>query len=216
MKILLTGKLFITIIAFFLSLNAPQLSFGQSAKDVMDKMRDVLRKQKEISISYEQSFKWKSSESVSKTVGKLDLKDLKKLRLQTEEQTLVSNGEVLWTYSTFTNQVVINKIDKSDRTILPSDFLFEYPKDYNSKLLEEDKFEGEYLILLTPKDKSSFITAIRIWLDDKDFFIRSVDYKDINGNVTLWEVTELDIEPNFDESHFEFITPSGAEVVDLR
>ena len=128
MKILLTGKLFITIIAFFLSLNAPQLSFGQSAKDVMDKMRDVLRKQKEISISYEQSFKWKSSESVSKTVGKLDLKDLKKLRLQTEEQTLVSNGEVLWTYSTFTNQVVINKIDKSDRTILPSDFLFEYSK----------------------------------------------------------------------------------------
>ena len=128
MKILLTGKLFITIIAFFLSLNAPQLSFGQSAKDVMDKMRDVLRKQKEISISYEQSFKWKSSESVSKTVGKLDLKDLKKLRLQTEEQTLVSNGEVLWTYSTFTNQVVINKINKSDRTILPSDFLFEYSK----------------------------------------------------------------------------------------
>jgi len=144
------------------------------------------------------------------------LKDLKKLRLQTEEQTLVSNGEVLWTYSTFTNQVVINKINKSDRTILPSDFLFEYPKDYNSKLIDEDKFEGEYLILLTPKDKSSFITAIRIWLDDKDFFIRSVDYKDINGNVTLWEVTELDIEPNFDESHFEFITPSGAEVVDLR
>ena len=216
MKILFTGKLFITAIAFFLSLNAPQLSFGQSAKDVMDKMRDVLRKQKEISISYEQSFKWKSSESVSKTVGKLDLKDLKKLRLQTEEQTLVSNGKVLWTYSTFTNQVVINKIDKSDRTILPSDFLFEYPKDYNSKLIDEDKFEGEYLILLTPKDKSSFITAIRIWLDDKDFFIRSVDYKDINGNVTLWEVTELDIEPNFDESHFEFITPSGAEVVDLR
>lgn len=202
--------------AFFLTLSLPQLSFGQSAKDVMDKMRDVLRKQKEISISYEQSFSWKSSNSVSKTVGKLDMKDLNKLRLQTDDQTLVSNGEVLWTYSPFTNQVVINKIDKSGGTILPSDFLFEYPKDYNSILVDEDKFEGEYLILLTPKDRSSFVTTIRIWLDDEDFLIRNIEYKDINGNVTSWEVTEIDIEPNFDESHFEFNMPSGAEVIDLR
>ena len=212
----LTGKLSITAIAFLLSLNAPLLSYGQSAKDVMDKMRDVLRKEKEISISYEQSFSWKSSKSVSKTAGKLDMKDLKKLRLVTEEQTLVSNGDVLWTYSHFTNQVVINKIDKSGGTILPSDFLFEYPNDYNLKLLDEDKFEGEYLILLTPKHKSSFVTAIKIWLDDNDYLIRSIEYKDINGNVTLWEVTKLDIEPNFEESHFEFQKPSGAEVVDLR
>ena len=216
MRFLFTGKLFIAATAFLLSLNVPQPSFGQSAEDVMDKMRDVLKKQKEISISYEQSFKWKSSNSVSKSAGKLDMKDLKKLRLQTEEQTLVSNGDVLWTYSPFTNQVVINKIDKTGGTILPSDFLFEYAKDYDSKLVDEDKFEGEYLILLTPKNRSSFVTAIRIWLDDEDFLIRSIEYKDINGNVTLWEVTELDIEPNFDDSHFEFNTPSGAEVIDLR
>ena len=212
----LTGKFSITAMAFILSLSAPMMSYGPSAKDVMDKMRDALKKQKEISISYEQSFSWKSSKSVSKTVGKLNMKDLKKLRLQTDDQTLVSNGDVLWTYSPFTNQVVINKIDKSGGTILPSDFLFEYPKDYNSKLLEEDKFEGEYLILLTPKDRSSFVTAIKIWLDDKDFLIRSIEYKDINGNVTTWEITEIDIEPNFDDSHFEFKTPSGAEVIDLR
>ena len=216
MRFLLNGKYSISVMAFFLTLSLPQLSLGQSAKDVMDKMRDVLRKQKEISISYEQSFSWKSSNSVSKTVGKLDMKDLNKLRLQTDDQTLVSNGEVLWTYSPFTNQVVINKIDKSGGTILPSDFLFEYPKDYNSILVDEDKFEGEYLILLTPKDRSSFVTTIRIWLDDEDFLIRNIEYKDINGNVTSWEVTEIDIEPNFDESHFEFNMPSGAEVIDLR
>ena len=213
---LFTRNLSLTTVAFLLSLSMPQLIFGQSAKDVMDKMRDALKKQKEISISYEQSFSWKSSKSVSKTVGKLDMKDLKKLRLQTDDQTLVSNGDVLWTYSPFTNQVVINKIDKSGGTILPSDFLFEYPKDYNSKLLEEDKFEGEYLILLTPKDRSSFVTAIKIWLDDKDFLIRSIEYKDINGNVTTWEITEIDIEPNIDDSHFELKTASGAEVIDLR
>lgn len=194
----------------------PQLSFGQSAKNVMDKMRDALKKQKEISISYEQSFSWKSSKSVSKSTGTLDMKDLKKLRLQTDEQTLVSNGVVIWTYSPFTNQVVINKIDKSGGTILPSDFLFKYHKDYNSKLLDENKFKGEYLILLTPKNRSSFVTAIRIWLDDEDFFVRSIEYKDINGNVTSWEVTEIDLEPNFKDSHFEFKKPSGAEVIDLR
>jgi len=216
LRFLLNAKYCIALTMILLFVNEPQLSFGQSAKGVMDKMRDVLRKEKEISISYEQSFSWKSSRSVSKTVGKLDMKDLKKLRLQTDDQTLVSNGEVLWTYSPFTNQVVINKIDKSGGTMLPHDFLFEYPKDYNSKLVDEDKFEGEYLILLTPKDRSSFVTAIRIWLDDKDFLIRSIEYKDINGNVTSWEVTEINIEPNFGESHFEFNTPSGAEVVDLR
>ncbi|MCH7818644.1 MAG: outer membrane lipoprotein carrier protein LolA [Candidatus Marinimicrobia bacterium] len=216
MRFLFTGKLSITSMAFLLSLNAPQLSFGQSAKEVMDKMRDVLRKQKEISISYEQSFSWKSSSSVSKSFGKLDMKNLKKLRLQTDEQTLVTDGDLIWTYSSFTNQVVINKIDKSGGTIFPSDFLFEYPKDYNSKLVDENKFKGEYLILLTPKNRSSFVTAIRIWLDDKDFLIRSIEYKDINGNVTLWEVTEMDIEPNFGDSHFDFETPPGAEVVDLR
>lgn len=216
MSSLFAGNLLLATMAFLLSLSVPQLSFGQSAEDVMDKMRDALKKQKEISISYEQSFSWKSSKSVSKTVGKLDMKDLKKLRIQTEDQTLVSNGNVLWTYSPFTNQVVINKIDKSGGTILPSDFLFEYPKDYNSKLIDENKFKGEYLILLTPKDRSSFVTAIKIWLDDKDFLVRGIEYKDINGNITSWEITGIDIEPNFDDSHFEFKTPSGAEVVDLR
>jgi len=216
LRFLLKGKYSIALLAFLLTLSVPQLSFGQSAKDVLDKMRDALRKRKEISISYEQSFSWKSSKSVSKSAGKLDMKDLRKLRLQTDDQTLVSNGDVLWTYSPFTNQVVINKIDKSGGTILPSDFLFEYPKDYNLKLVDEDKFEGEYLILLTPKDRSSFVTAIKIWLDDKDYLIRGIEYKDINGNVTSWEVTEIDIEPNFNDSHFEFNIPSGAEVIDLN
>ena len=216
MKSIFNPERSITLLAILLSLIMPANSYGQSAKDVVKKMQDTLKKQKEISIIYEQSYKWKSSNNVSKTTGKLDMKDLKKLRLQTVEQTLVSNGELLWTYSPFTNQVVINKIDGSGSTIFPSDFLYEYPNDYHANLAEEDKFEGEYLIVLTPKDRSSFVTAIKIWLDDQDFLIRSIEYKDINGNVTLWEVTEIDVEPKFSDSHFEFKTPAGAEVVDLR
>ena len=189
---------------------------AQTANDVLDKMKNALKKEKRISIAYEQSYKWKSSDRGSKLAGKLDMQDLTKFRLNTAEQTIVSDGESIWSYTPFTQQVIINKIDKSGGTILPGDFLSDYPKDYKTKLLDEDRFEGEYLLELKPKDSGSFVTAIRIWLDDQDYLIRSIEYIDINQNVTLWEITEINLNPDFDDSHFKFNSPSGVETVDLR
>ena len=189
---------------------------AQTANDVLDKMKNALKKEKRISIAYEQSYQWKSSDRGSKLAGKLDMQNLTKFRLYTDEQTIVSDGESIWSYTPFTKQVIINKIDKSGGTILPGDFLSDYPKDYKTKLLDEDKFEGEYLLELKPKDSSSFVTAIRIWLDGEDYLIRSIEYIDINQNVTLWEITEINLSPDFDDSHFKFKSPSGVETVDLR
>jgi len=189
---------------------------AQTANDVLDKMKNALKKEKRISIAYEQSYKWKSSDRGSKLAGKLDMQDLTKFRLNTAEQTIVSDGESIWSYTPFTQQVIINKIDKSGGTILPGDFLSDYPKDYKTKLLDEDRFEGEFLLELKPKDSGSFVTAIRIWLDDQDYLIRSIEYIDINQNVTLWEITEINLNPDFDDSHFKFNSPSGVETVDLR
>ena len=194
----------------------PQEVQAQSANEVFDKMRNALKKEKSISIAYEQSYKWKSSNRGSKSAGKLDMQDLIKFRLYTEEQTIVSDGESIWSYTPFTKQVIINRIDKSGGTILPGDFLSDYPKDYRAKLLKEDKFEGEYLLELKPKESGSFVTAIRIWVDGEDYLIRSIEYIDINQNVTLWEITEINLNPNFDDSHFKFDSPSGVETVDLR
>jgi len=189
---------------------------AQTANDVLDKMKNALKKEKRISIAYEQSYQWKSSDRGSKLAGKLDMQNLTKFRLYTDEQTIVSDGESIWSYTPFTKQVIINKIDKSGGTILPGDFLSDYPKDYKTKLLDEDRFEGEFLLELKPKDNGSFVTAIRIWLDDQDYLIRSIEYIDINQNVTLWEITEINLNPDFDDSHFRFKSPSGVETVDLR
>lgn len=189
---------------------------AQSANEVLDKMKNALKKEKNVSIVYEQSYKWKSSNSASKSAGKLDMQDLIKFRLLTDEQTIVSDGESIWTYSQFTKQVLINKIDKSGGTILPGDFLSDYPSDYRAKLLEEDKFEGEYLVELKPNVNGGFVTAIRIWVDGEDYLVRSIEYIDINQNITLWDITEINLNPKFDDSHFKFESPPGAETVDLR
>ena len=194
----------------------PSGVLAQSANEVLDRMKDALKKEKSISIAYVQSYKWKSSNSGSSSAGKLDMQDLTKFRLYTDEQTVVSDGESIWSYTPFNKQVIINNIDKSGGTILPGDFLSDYPKDYKTKLLDDDKFEGEYLLELKPKDSSSFVTAIRIWLDGEDYLIRSIEYIDINHNVTLWEITEINLNPEFDASHFKFKSPSGVETVDLR
>lgn len=216
MKLILNFKQIILLLAVVTWSIFPSGVKAQTANEILDKMKDALKKEKSISIAYEQSYKWKSSDSGSKSAGKLDMQDLIKFRLYTEEQTIVSDGKSIWSYTPFTNQVIINKIDKSGGTILPGDFLSDYPKDYKTKLLDEDKFEGEYLLELKPKDSSSFVTAIRIWLDGEDYLIRSIEYIDINQNVTLWEITEINLSPDFDDSHFKFKSPSGVETVDLR
>lgn len=216
MKLTLNYKRIILFLAVVTWSILPSGVQAQTANEILDKMKDALKKEKSISISYEQSYKWKSSDSGSRSAGKLDMQDLIKFRLYTEEQTIVSDGKSIWSYTPFTKQVIINKIDKSGGTILPGDFLSDYPKDYKTKLLDEDKFEGEYLLELKPKDSSSFVTAIRIWLDGEDYLIRSIEYIDINQNVTLWEITEINLSPDFDDSHFKFKSPSGVETVDLR
>ena len=216
MKLSLKFKLISILVTLIFWWLAPLEIHAQTANDVLDKMKDALKKENNISIAYEQSYKWKSSNTGSKSAGRLDMQNLIKFRLFTEEQIIVSDGESIWTYSQFTNQVLINKIDKSGGTILPGDFLADYPKDFKAELLNEGKFEGEYLIELKPKDNGSFVTAIRIWVDDEDYLVRSIEYIDINQNITLWDIIEINIKPEFDDSHFKFNSPSGAETVDLR
>jgi len=212
----LNFKRIFLLLGITIGLLVPTRAQSQTANEVFDKMRNALKKEKSISIAYEQSYKWKSSDTGSKLAGRLDMQNLTKFRLHTDEHTIVSDGESIWSYTPFTKQVIINKIDKSGGTILPGDFLSDYPKDYKAKLLDENKFEGEYLLELKPKDNGSFVTAIRIWVDGEDYLIRSIEYIDINQNVTLWEITEINLNPNFDKSHFKFDSPSDSETVDLR
>jgi len=216
LKIIVYIKRILLLISITIGWLVPNGIQAQSANDVLDKMKNALKRDKNISISYEQSYKWKSSNSGSKSAGKLDMQDLIKFRLFTDDQTIVSDGESIWTYSSFTKQVLINKIDKSGGTILPGDFLSDYPSDYRAKLLDEDRFEGEYLVELKPKDNGGFVTAIRILVDGEDYLVRSIEYIDINQNITLWEITEINLNPKFDDSHFKFKSPAGSETVDLR
>jgi outer membrane lipoprotein carrier protein len=190
--------------------------------DVTEIIKEIQEKYEEIeylSADFVQTEQYKLTGSKNETRGKLFIKDGVQYRLETEDQSIATDGETVWTFSKFNNQVLIDRVKEGDGSLLPRDLLFKYPKDYFASLLEEVEIEGAnyFVVKLDPKEGVyGFIKSMKIWVDEDEYIIHKIEYTDFNDNVSMFEVQKVDIEKKLPDGLFKFRIKEGMEVVDLR
>ncbi len=150
--------------------------------------------------------------------GTLMMKKPNRYRIESEHQTIVTDGVTVWAYSTTNNQVIVDKYKENSNSLSPEQFMLNLPANYYASVLGSEKLlEGTVILLkLVPKDDRSFVKSVKLSVEEHGWLVRKIIILDVNETETIYTVKDIKLNMNIKEKTFVFETPEGAEVVDLR
>ncbi len=150
--------------------------------------------------------------------GKLWFKKDRKYRVEIGDQTVVTDGETVWSYSPATGQVLVDHFKLDERSITPERILTTAPSEYAPALVGREKM-GKYEVVvlkLTPTKEHGMVQSMKAWVSEGDWMIRRIDIVDSSGKETSYIVHTFKVNADIPDSSFVFEAPDGAETVDLR
>ena len=136
-------------------------------------------------------------------------------------QQIVSDGSSLWVYTPELNQV--NKGDAPKALAGPAgSFLAglgrvreEFTVRFLNPAAKVDG-AGRYVLDLTPKNPTPFLTRLVLAVDPKDFIVRQAVLYDQLGNAVTMNFTRVLTNTGLADTLFAFTPPKGAAVVPLN
>jgi outer membrane lipoprotein carrier protein len=139
-------------------------------------------------------------------------------RVETPDQTIVTDGRTTWVHMKHDRQVLINNYVEDETTFSINDFFFNFADNYNVRRVEPVTLEGQrhFRMHLTPRQQDSFFQEATIWLRDRDTMITRVQVLDANETTMTFNLRNVVLNPTLDGSTFSFTPPRGSEIVDLR
>ena len=189
-----------------------------TGQKLVEKVHSKFEKLSTLSAHFEKTFEWKLAKEVHKSKGKLYIEKPDRFRIETESWVMCSDGVSVWTYSEANEQVLISDASESKEALTPQAFLFQYTEGYQAEYEREEKVGKRtcYVVKLTPKEQATFVTEMTVWVNKKNGLTQKVTYTDINGNVTIYQLSLVQIDKQLDDALFRFDAPDGIEVIDMR
>jgi len=212
-------KLALLLIIFICHQTVSLFASDKTADEIIKKVKDKYHDLKTFYAEFSQTSYWKLADNVHEQKGKIWLKDTDKFRIETEDQTVVSDGKTIWTYSQFNNQVIIDKAEKSGEEIrLPKDIFFKYSENYNQLYLREAKIEDQpcHVLELRAKTEDIFVKYMKIWINVKVFIPIKIEQIDINDNSNSYLLKNIQMNETITDNLFIYKVPDSVEVIDMR
>lgn len=186
--------------------------------EVTQKMERRYQMIDNVTARFTQDIKFGFSKIEQNFSGSLIMKKPRRYRLESENQTLVTDGSTVWAYSPVNKQVVVDKYKENQNSISPDQFLLNLPSDYYATILGTDKAGSTRRIQLklVPKDDRSFIRSVKLWVEEDTWNVRKIVMMDVNETETTYTIDDLKLNTSINDTTFTFSPPPGTEVVDLR
>ena len=197
-----------------LSLNV----FAQDAQDVLEKLRKKYDSIREAEVKFSTRMKFAVAKVEQRTSGTLQFKKEHKYRVELEDQTIITDGETVWSYSAPSNQVLIDRFKLDERMMSPERILTAAPGDFSAAVISRETSGKRALLVLklVPKGEQSTLKSMKLWVDDDEWLIRKVDMIDFNGTETVYTVSDIRLNFGLEDSRFTYQIPDSVTVVDLR
>ena len=209
---------------FMIAILALQQSVFLFASD--DKANEIIKEVKKeyddiktFHAEFTQTFHWILADNINEQHGTIWLKGKEKFKIVTEDQTIVSNGKTIWTYSQFNNQVIIDDLEKSGEDIrLPKDLFFKYSEQYKPSYVDrETVFNQECDVLeLTAKTEDIFIKYMKMWINKKTLIPIKILQIDLNKNENTYFLKNIELNKPLEDNFFDYKIPDSVEVIDMR
>jgi len=195
---------------------------GLNAADVnkiISKVQDKYDNLKYLTASFKQVETFKLTGSQTENIGKIYIASGDKYRFESDDQVIVTDGKSVWTYNSMSKQLLIDEVRENSGALIPRDLLFKYPQKYFATLLSESEENNKklYMIRLDPKDQVyGYVKSLKIWVEDDEWLIDKIESTDINGNKSLYEITDQDTKSKISEDMFQMLPIEGMDVFDNR
>jgi len=208
----------ITLIVLAIVASWSLCAAGETAQDILEKVRKKYDSISDAELKFSQKTKFELSRVEQNVKGILFLKKTNKYRVETDDQTIVTNGETVWSYTASNKQVLIDHFKMDENAMSPERVLAGAPNDFMSTLLGTEKLgKAEVVVLrLAPSNDQSLVKTMKLWVDNSTWLIKKVEIADVNGKQTEYMVTEVKTNMGLQDSYFTYQLPEGTEVVDLR
>jgi len=209
-------------ILIFLTASAV-IASGQSrdkqASQILDEVTEKAKTHNSISIDFSYQMENPDANINEITTGTA-LMSGDSYRLEIAGQTIISNGETIWTVITDAEEVQINDATNGGDTFTPTNLLTSYTEDYKSKLMPEiTQLHGKsvYALELTPNDKKSF-ERVNIYVDKDKMELYQMEIFDQNQSKYTYKITRYETEVELDENAFVFTEDEfpGFYLIDMR
>lgn len=192
--------------------------------EIIERLQKKFDGIKTLSSQFVRTYYWRIMDQKSNIKGRLYVERPKRFRFETPKQIVVTDGEIAWNYAPANEQVLISDYNATQKDRTPEKLLFDlillggYAESYSPVYVGEEKVGGKScrVVELTATLEDTYIHRIRLWSDKRMWVVRQVEYHDLHGNVTTFELSDLKVDKKIDQSTFQFRIPKNVEAVDLR
>lgn len=140
-------------------------------------------------------------------------------RLEMDEQLIISDSKVVWTYLRDSDEVMINDASGDPDAITPSSLLTSYAKDYKTSFVNNSKDGGAGLkVIELNSNKNKNLTSIQVVINEAELMVKKLIIPDNGGNTFVYDLSKMKANNQLASDFFRFDAKKypGVEVIDMR
>ena len=195
--------------------SATQWVQAQTAQDILNRLKTKYDQGQGLKASFSQKM---TQGSKSRSMTGTIVMQKNKYRVETGDQTLVTDGKTTWAYSRQQKRVLVDNYQPDENAFSPDIFFMKQSQRFNVQKLTDQTVNGVacYQLKFTPKTRDALMKETIIWVRKNDNMPIKVNLLDQNNTRTELTLTNLQSNPAITGSTFSFTAPKGVQVVDLR
>ena len=203
-------KLFFCFLILISSISS--FSNEKIKEEILDDIVTKISGYKNISIDFDLLYENISLDIKTNKKGKLILEN-DKFSIDLDEQIIINNGDIQWTYIKDINEVQISNNELTEGVSNLSDLFKISKNDYKILFLNDEI--NFYLIELIPKTIKSFI-KIQIKFQKQNKEISEIKVFDKEGGKFIYSINKLTYNLEINSFYFDTSRFPGIEIIDLR
>lgn len=143
-----------------------------------------------------------------------------KYRVESSDQTVITNGTTTWIYTPADSQVVVNDAEQNASTVTPRTFLTASAKRYTveSTVSASRLGTSHTKLSVTASAEAARFREATLWVRQADTLVTRMRATDRNGSTLDLRLNEISLNPPTLQqgAPFSFSPPEHVEVIDLR
>ncbi|HLA64257.1 MAG TPA: outer membrane lipoprotein chaperone LolA, partial [Rhodothermales bacterium] len=139
-------------------------------------------------------------------------------RIELPEQTLVSDGRTLWSYTRADRQVIVQDYERDAVGFSIGQVFTDWGSQFRTTGASRATLAGvaHDVLALVPRETGSSVRDVTLYVRTSDAVPTRVRVHDVNGQTLAFDLSNVRLNPRLASNTFTFRPPSGVEVVDLR
>jgi outer membrane lipoprotein carrier protein len=194
-----------------------------SLEHLTAKTQEVYEKTTDLKARFIQEVTIKSMKKTEREEGTVWFKNPKMMfwdYTKPREKKLVINARKAWLYVAEDRMVYVQNAEDVYRSRMVVKFLSGIGKlseDFQLRFAKDNPLdeEGNYLLILTAKEKGTGIDRLKLTVDGKTFQILQCRFSDTYGNTTRLRFSDIQTNTGVSDKFFTFKPPAGVEVVNM-